>query len=106
MLEQRLREIIPNPKSTFPKLESGDPYYFDQWRIDLNGEMCLYYWFWNKNRTKKKKKRVIKHGTENKNKVSTWNRYSGNYIIIRVIIRVPFVCDYKYAWKVKTWNMI
>jgi len=59
MLEQRLREIILNPNSTFPKLESGDPYYFDQWRIDLNGEMCLYYWFWNKNRTKKNKKRVV-----------------------------------------------
>jgi hypothetical protein len=59
MLEQRLREIIPTPNSTFPKLESGDPYYFDQWKTDLNGEMCLYYWFWNKNRTKKNKKRVV-----------------------------------------------
>ena len=59
MIEQRLREIIQKPNSTFPKLESGDPYYFDQWRTDLNGEMCLYYWFWNRNRTKKNKKRVV-----------------------------------------------
>lgn len=59
MLEQRLREIIPNTISKFPKLESGDPYYFDHWDIDLNNEMCLYYWFWNKNRTKKNKKRVV-----------------------------------------------
>lgn len=65
MLEQRLREIIPNQKSTFPKLESGDPYYFDQWRIDSNGEMCLYYWFWNRNRTKKNKKRVLVSEIEN-----------------------------------------
>lgn len=59
MLEQRLREIIPDTISKFPKLESGDPYYFDRWDIDLNNEMCLYYWFWNKNRTKKNKKRVV-----------------------------------------------
>ena len=59
MLEQRLREIIPKPNSTFPKLESGDPYHFDHWRADSKGEMCLYYWFWNKNRTKKNKKRVV-----------------------------------------------
>ena len=59
MLEQRLSEIIPKPNSTFPKLKSSDPYYFDQWRTDLNGEMCLYYWFWNKKGTKKNKKRVV-----------------------------------------------
>ncbi len=59
MLVQRLREIIPNPNSTFPMLGSGGQYYFDQWRLDLNGEMCLYYCFWNRNRTKKNKKRVV-----------------------------------------------
>ncbi|MDI6811278.1 MAG: hypothetical protein QMD80_06375 [archaeon] len=59
MLKQRLREIIPNPNSTFPKLESGDQYYFDQWGTDLNNEMCLYYWFWDRNRNKKNKKRVV-----------------------------------------------
>ncbi len=42
MLEQRLREIIPTLNSTFPKLESGDSYYFDHWRADSKGEMCLY----------------------------------------------------------------
>ena len=59
MLEQHLREIIPNTNSTFPKLESGDPYYFDHFGTDLNKEMCLYYWFWNRNRTKKNKKRIV-----------------------------------------------
>jgi len=54
MLEQRLRGII-KPNSTFPKLESGDPYYFDHFDADLNNEICLYYWFWSINRTKKNK---------------------------------------------------
>ena len=59
MLKQRLIEITPKTNSTFPKLESGDPYHFDHWGTDLNGEMCLYYWFWNLERTGKNKKRVV-----------------------------------------------
>ena len=62
MLEQRLREIIPRPKSKFPELEKEKTHLFfddDCWITDLNGEMCLYYWFWNKKGTKKNKKRVV-----------------------------------------------
>lgn len=53
MLEQRLKEIIP--ETTFPALESGDTYYFDHWDVDRHGKMCLYYRVWKKNRTKKNK---------------------------------------------------
>lgn len=59
MLEQSLKKIIPNTYSTFPKLERGDPYNFNRWDLDINGDLCLYYWFWNKNQTKKNKKRVV-----------------------------------------------
>lgn len=59
MLEQSLKKIIPDTYSTFPKLERGDPYHFDRWDSDINGDLCLYYWFWNKNQTKKNKKRVV-----------------------------------------------
>jgi hypothetical protein len=58
-LEQSLKKIIPDTYSTFPKLERGDPYHFDRWDSDINGDLCLYYWFWNKNQTKKNKKRVV-----------------------------------------------
>lgn len=59
VLDRSLREIIPDKYSTFPKLEKGDPYHFDHWGKDTNGEDCLYYWFWNKDQTKKNKKRVV-----------------------------------------------
>lgn len=45
MLEQSLKKIIPDTYSTFPKLERGDPYHFDRWDSDINGDLCLYYWF-------------------------------------------------------------
>ena len=59
MLEQRLKGMIPNTYSIFPKLERGDPYHFNCWDSDINGDLCLYYWFWNKNQTKKNKRRVV-----------------------------------------------
>ena len=59
VLDMNLREIIPNKYSTFPKLGKGDPYHFDHWGQDTNGEDCMYYWFWNKDQTKKNKKRVV-----------------------------------------------
>jgi|GEM_PF-134463 len=59
VLDRNLRELIPDKYSTFAKLEKGDPYHFDHWGQDTNGEDCLYYWFWNKDQTKKNKKRVV-----------------------------------------------
>lgn len=59
MLEQRLREIIPNPIDKFKELEKEKHYFFDGWRKDRKGEKCLYYWFWNLERTGKNKKRVV-----------------------------------------------
>ncbi|MDY6931482.1 MAG: hypothetical protein SVJ22_06170 [Halobacteriota archaeon] len=72
LLDKNLREIIPDKYSTFPKLEKGDPYHFDHWGKDTNGEDCLYYWFWNKDQTKKNRKRVVILEIDNliKNKIS------------------------------------
>jgi len=54
MLEQRLREIIPNPNSTFRELEKEEICSFDRWDTDKKNRVCLYYVVGNKN-----KKRVV-----------------------------------------------
>jgi len=44
MLEQCLKEIIPNPINKFKQLKDEQKWYFvDDWRKDTRGEMCLYY---------------------------------------------------------------
>ena len=66
MLEQALKNLIPNHSKVFPKLTPDrDPYYFDSWDVDRDsGKPLLRYWFWNRERTKKYKKRVFVHEIE------------------------------------------
>lgn len=59
MLRIKLQEIIPEKVDKFPKFERGEPYHFDRWEFDNNGEFCLYYWFWKKKKIGKNKKRVV-----------------------------------------------
>jgi len=61
VLEQALKNTMPNHLKIFPKLTSDrDPCHFDSWDVDKDsGETLLRYWFWNRERTKKNKKRVF-----------------------------------------------
>jgi hypothetical protein len=59
MLEQVLKNAIPNQLSLFGKLTEGhDPYHFAAW--DKEGNIAiLRYWFWNRTKTKQNRKRVF-----------------------------------------------
>jgi len=61
MLEQCLKNIIPNQLDTFPKLKTGtNPYYFEKWDADTNtNDTIIRYWFWSKEKTNKHRKRVF-----------------------------------------------
>jgi hypothetical protein len=57
--ESKLRDLIPKVMRDFRKLETGEPYHFDQWADDRSGSTGLYYWFYSHDRDKRNKKRVI-----------------------------------------------
>jgi hypothetical protein len=57
--QSKLRDLIPKGMREFQKLETGKPYYFDQWGDDISGLPCLYYWFYSHDGDKRNKKRVI-----------------------------------------------
>lgn len=52
-VKARIKSIVPNPHSKFPKLQGGDPYYFLDWKKGY-----FRYWFWNSGKTYENIKRV------------------------------------------------
>jgi hypothetical protein len=57
MVEQALKNAIPNQLSSVRKFTEGhDPYHFASWE-NYDGSSILRYWFWDKTNTKQKKKR-------------------------------------------------
>jgi len=56
--EITLRDLIPARISEFPKLITGEPYFFDHITNDRSGSSYMYYWFSSANGEKRIKKRV------------------------------------------------
>src|SRR5882762_10760367 len=59
MVQNDLQLLIQNAMKTFAKLTSGDPYHFDGWQTDQNGELCMYYKFRAKFDEKFYRKRLV-----------------------------------------------
>ncbi|MCG3114105.1 MAG: hypothetical protein LLH30_00315 [Candidatus Manganitrophus sp. SA1] len=45
MIIQKLKKVIPVRHTMFNKLTHGKPYRFKNWKMDHNGQECLYYEF-------------------------------------------------------------
>jgi len=57
-ISSQIRQDIPQHIRRFPKLASGQPYYFHVWAKDRAGNECLYYSFKGSDRTAQYMKKV------------------------------------------------